>query len=199
MNNIDSTAAGAAVSLGSFAFPRAQRRAWVSALALGTLGCFAVTWGSPSPASSTPASAATSIGSNTYAIALARSCDLANGVSCNDLGVTLLHGYGVEADARLAFRSFERACNDGSPDGCSNLGALYESGVGVTARLDEAARLYEQACKAGAALGCSNLGALYARGRGVERDEGEAKRLFTRACQTGSAAGCHNLMLVSGR
>jgi hypothetical protein len=173
-----------------------HRRTWLSVLAVGLLGCFAVAWGSLSRATPTPLLAGVTGGSGD-ALALAQACELGSPEHCNDLGVSYLHGYGVSANADLAFHAFERACRDGSPDACSNLGALYESGVGVAPSLTEAARLYEQACTARGALGCSNLGALYARGRGVARDTGEAQRLFTLACEIGSAAGCNNAMQPS--
>jgi TPR repeat protein len=128
---------------------------------------------------------------------LENACTGGDAVSCNDLGVSQLRGYGAPADVDAAARAFELSCRAGSPDGCGNLGALYESGAGVPADISEAARLYAHACGLGGALGCSNLGALYARGRGVERDLAEARRLFARACQTGSAAGCDNLLQLS--
>ena len=120
-------------------------------------------------------------------------CEKGDGVMCNDLGVSYLHGAGTPPDVTLALHAFERSCRQGSADGCGNLGALYESGVGVAASLAQAARLYDRACTMGCALACSNLGALYARGLGVERDRDEAQHLFTLACETGSAAGCNNL------
>ena len=169
-----------------------HRRIWFSALAAGVLGCFAVAWGSPSQATSTPDTGAD-------VLAFAKNCEKGDAVSCNDLGVNYVHGSGVPADATAAARAFERSCRGGSPDGCSNLGALYERGVGVEANLVEATRLYEQACSTGGALGCSNLGALYSRGRGVARDAGEAQRLFQLSCETGSAAGCNNLIVSSAR
>lgn len=125
---------------------------------------------------------------------LASTCTGGDAVSCNDLGVSHLRGYGAPVDAHAAASAFELSCMAGSPDGCGNLGALYERGAGVSADITEAARLYARACSLGGALGCSNLGALYARGRGVERDLGEARRLFVHACETGSAAGCDNLL-----
>ena len=156
--------------------------------------CWFVAWASSARAGSTPTSHGDTSAASAELSTLAQGCDQGEAVSCNDLGVSYLHGYSVPADARLAFAAFERACGLGSPDGCGNLGALYESGVGVGRSLEEAARLYERACGAGGALACSNLGALYARGRGVPRDLLEARRLFTLACQTGSAAGCNNLI-----
>jgi Sel1 repeat len=188
MEHIDSL--GLSFSLAFAASP--HRRAWFSALAVGVLGCFAVAWGSPSQALSAP-------GTSADVLAFAKNCDNGDAVSCNDLGVSSVHGAGVPADATAAVRAFERSCRGGSPDGCSNLGALYERGVGVEGNLLEAARLYEQACSTGGALGCSNLGALYARGRGVARDAGEAQRLFQLSCETGSAAGCNNLIATSAR
>jgi TPR repeat protein len=148
-----------------------------------------------SPSSATPSDAAPVVHPSDDALrTLENTCNGGDAVACNDLGVSLLGGYGAAADVLAAARAFELSCMAGSPDGCGNLGALYENGAGVPADITEAARLYEHACALGGALACSNLGALYARGRGVERDVGEARRLFVRACETGSAAGCDNLL-----
>jgi hypothetical protein len=179
-----------------------HRRAWLSALAFGIVGCIMAVWGAPptqttSTASAPTASAPATAAPSSDSAAFASGCERGDASACNDLGVTALHS--APSDVSLAVSSFERACQSGSADGCSNLGALYEAGVGVRANLSSAARLYEQACTSGAALGCSNLGALYAHGKGVARDANEARRLFTLACDTGSAAGCNNLMQVAGR
>jgi TPR repeat protein len=190
MNHIDCTSTRSCFSRAFSSNP--HRGAWFSALAVGVLSSFAVAWGSPSRATAAP-------GASADVLAFATNCDHGDAVSCNDLGVSKVHGYGVPADATAAVRAFERSCRGGSPDGCSNLGALYEHGVGVEGNLPEAARLYDQACNSGGALGCSNLGALYARGSGVARDTGEAQRLFQLSCETGSAMGCNNLSASSAR
>jgi hypothetical protein len=62
---------------------------------------------------------------------LEASCQKGDAVSCNDLGVIAIHGYGDGVDANAAHRAFQRSCQRGSADGCGNLGALYESGAGV--------------------------------------------------------------------
>jgi TPR repeat protein len=193
MKNIDIAGIRAARSFARIS-PRRHRRGSFSALAAPLAACFALTWGAPSEATPTPASVVAASGSNSDVLALQEGCEREDAVSCNDLGVTYLKGYGVPVDVRAALRAFERSCQHGNPDGCGNLGALYESGLGVVASLTEATWLYEQACSMGCALACSNLGALYARGRGVARDIDEARRLFTHACETGSAAGCNNLL-----
>jgi len=174
-----------------------HRRAWLSALAFGLVGCIMAVWGTPPTPATSTAIAPPSAAPSSDSAAFASGCERGDASACNDLGVTALHS--GPSDVSLATRSFERACQSGSADGCSNLGALYEAGVGVRANLSAAARLYEQACTGGAALGCSNLGALYARGKGVARDANEARHLFKLACDTGSAAGCNNLMQVAGR
>jgi TPR repeat protein len=160
----------------------ASRFVWFAAFAAGAVACVAVVWGQSSGPTEQPlADAAT----------FADTCGRGDAVACNDLGIALLNGSGVPADAA---RAFERSCMDGSADACSNLGAMYERGVSVERDLDHAARLYEQSCNAGGALGCSNLGALRARGIGIAQDRDEAQRLFQLACKGGSAVGCDNLM-----
>jgi len=158
--------------------------------------CVLVAWVSRSAAAPAPAGLIESAPEGS-AFALEASCERADAVACNDLGVSYLRGFGLPADLGLAIRAFERSCTNGSADGCGNLGALYESGTGVAPNSSAAASLYQQACDMGCALGCSNLGALYTRGRGVERDLDVAQRLFTVACENGSAAGCANLLQLS--
>jgi uncharacterized protein len=175
------------------AYGRARSSMAYLATAAALAACWSIAWGISSIATATePAAGA----ADTELRAFEQGCELGDGMQCNDLGVSYLHGYGVPVDVAVALRAFERSCGNESADGCGNLGALYESGVGVQANLATAAQLYERACSMGAALGCSNLGALYARGRGVAHDLDRAQRLFTRACETGSAAGCTNLMQV---
>lgn len=183
-----------------------SRQAARSSVMAALVAAFAAGWGSPSAAQPQGAVASSAlrtpgavagpelVAARPELAELAVSCETGDAVSCNDLGVVSLDGYGTPGDVHAAFRAFQRACNNGSADGCGNLGALYESGAGAHASVDQAARLYERACKQGGALGCSNLGALYARGLGVPRNLAAAQRYFAFACERGSAAGCSNLM-----
>jgi TPR repeat protein len=175
----------------------ARRRAWLTSVAVGVIGCILAAWGSPPSATSTARAQAVLAAPVSDSAALAASCEAGGAIACNDLGVVSLHA--TPSAFALVVQSCQRACQGGSADGCSNLGALYERGAGVGADLSEAATLYQWACDGGAALGCSNLGALYARGKGLARDASEAQRLFQQACDGGSAMGCNNLMQLGSK
>lgn len=181
-------------------FGRAVYAAIVAAgAAVVSISLAALATSSWSPLASAPEVIAFDEGSDTTdaLLSLERACTAGDAVSCNDLGVSRLRGYGGPADVHAAVRAFERSCAAGSPDGCGNLGALYESGTGVVTDTARATSLYADACALGGALACSNLGAIYARGRGVDPDLGEARRLFAYACEAGSAAGCYNLLRLT--
>jgi TPR repeat protein len=168
-----------------------------SVLAATLATCVAMAWQALSTAKPTMASEPDTRPSDATVPMRQERCDSGDAGQCNNLGLSYLRGEGVPADARLAFRAFERACRQASPDGCGNLGALYESGTGDAPSASQAARMYQQACTLGGALGCSNLGALFARGRGVARDLDRAQRLFALACETGNDTGCNNLMQIA--
>lgn len=196
MNDIDLAGIRNSRPVACFSLRRERRAVASTVAATLTIGLCAV-WASSSRATPQPKSAGSS-DAHGETLLLQQGCQSGNGVMCNDLGVSFLHGVGAPADSSLALRAFERSCRLGSADGCGNLGALYEVGVAVAPSFAHASRLYERACDMGCALGCSNLGALYARGLGVSRDVEEAQRLFALACETGSAAGCNNLLQLPG-
>ncbi len=131
-----------------------------------------------------------------------KSCDLKNGIGCNNLGYIYSRGIGVKKDERKASLLFEKACNFSETLGCTNLGLNYQYGKGVEKKPEKSLLLYKEACDSDDGQGCSLLGYMYQKGEGfMKKDEKKALSLYQKACELNSGNGCKNtgVMYAKGK
>ena len=94
-------------------------------------------------------------GEPTDALSLcAKGCDAKSAAACALLGSMYQEGTGVEADAAIAAKHYERACDLGEAHGCSALGYLYFDGRGVAHDEAKGRALIDRGCKGGDADAC---------------------------------------------
>ena len=87
---------------------------------------------------------------------------------------TLLEGYGVQQDQKLAAYWYQLAAEKGHAEAQFNLGRLYATGKGVAHDEEQAARWVRAAASQGYAPAQARLGFRYANGQGMAKDDRRA-------------------------
>ncbi len=124
-------------------------------------------------------------------VLLEKACGLAQLDACDELGVALRAGDGVEQDPRRAFALFQRACTLGLASGCVHLSELYRGGEGVDLDSARANLAVNRACDLGNASACRTIGRALLRSDRAG-DPAKAIPLLTRACAL-DAKHCQDL------
>ena len=122
-------------------------------------------------------------------------CEQGNLKACNNLGVHLERGLGVETDLDAAKKYYEMSCTEDARDGCVNLAALLQR----DGQLATAQQLFEKECERGVAASCYNLAIQLERMPPNLRDLDRAKLFYEKACDQKHPAGCNNLGAMLAR
>jgi len=103
-----------------------------------------------------------------------------------ELAAHYLTGNGVQQDASLAARWYEKAAQSGDPDAQNQIGFFYQAGIGVPVDYAHARHWYQLAAASGSPAGRLNLGVLYLVGLGVPKDIHFAMQLFEEGARRGN-------------
>jgi TPR repeat protein len=83
-------------------------------------------------------------------------CDAGLEEACGRLGLMLVEGRGVAADAARGAKLLERGCESGNGSSCNNLARSFYKGLGVPVDRERARALWKKACTLGDEVGCKN-------------------------------------------
>lgn len=86
----------------------------------------------------------------------------------NRLGEMYEFGYGVDRDAAMAYKWYEKAAKQGLVDAEHNIGRCYNFGTGVAQNFAEAERWYREAANQGHTASMFFLGTLYSNHHGQD-------------------------------
>lgn len=115
------------------------------------------------------------------------------------LGLMLLTGEGIVADAQKGLELIRRAADSGNPLAQRALGSLYLDDSPPLEKDDsQAIAWYRRAAEQGDATAQYVLGAMYINGRGVTKDYAQAANWFRMAAEQGNASAQNELGFLYG-
>ncbi len=121
------------------------------------------------------------------------SCELGDGVGCNNLANLYILGRGTAPDSPAGVRHLLKSCELNYAPACYRVSVITMRGKLLKSDATSAAEFMQKACDLGDAIGCNDLGYLYMDGQGVTRDQTKALKYISKACDQGLPRGCGTL------